>query len=197
MATEILYFPDNDAIFWGTGRDVQAYSDGTDLVFADGGSGGTVDFQCDVAFATVTGITTLTVTTVTATTATVTGTLTPPVVADGNLTPGILVAHNFAVADASTGSTDYVLVNKFEILDIVVQKRGGAGCAGDDVQLQTGAGLAITNAIDLNIADATVTRVGTIDDTRSTVLAGGTLRVAWTKVTDPECQVTVIGILRA
>jgi len=191
VATEILYFPDNDAIFFGTGRDVQIYSDGTDLVFADGGSGGTVDFQCDVAFATVTGITTLTVTT-----ATVTGTLTPPNVTDNQLTPGVPVVLNFAVPDAATGNTEYTIADKIEIVDVTVQKRSANGGAGDTITIGQGAN-AITDAMVLIINDGVLVRAASIDDAYSTIPAAGTLRISWNKVTDVACQVTIFGILRA
>lgn len=190
MAAEIIYLPDNNAIFFGTGRDVQLYSDGTDLVVAAGAGGGTLDIQVAVS------LTSVTLTTLTATTVTVTGTLTPPNVVDNQLTPGVPVILNFAVPAAASGSTDYVIADKIEILDVLVQKRA-AGGAGDELQVQTGAGAPISNTISLNITDTTLARATQINDANSTIAAGGTLRIAWTQVTDVACQVTIFGILRA
>jgi hypothetical protein len=117
--------------------------------------------------------------------------------ADAALTPGILMVQTFAIADAATGNLDSVLARKQEIIDCVVQKRGALGGAGDTIQLQVGAGTAITDAISLNVADKAIARAASIDDAQSTINAAGTLRIHWNKVTNVACLVTVYSVLRA
>jgi len=60
-----------------------------------------------------------------------------------------------------------------EILDVVVQARATSGSGTATVRTGTNA---ITNAI-VMATDTNVTRVTTIDDSRSTILSGGSLNV--------------------
>lgn len=118
-------------------------------------------------------------------------------VADTQTGGGIPVVYTFAFADAATNDQDRILDHKMEVLDVIVQKRAGAGAAGNTAQVKNTAA-AITDAVDTNDADNVLSRPLTIDDANSTVLAGGTLRVTNTKVGgNSACLVTVIGIRRA
>lgn len=116
-------------------------------------------------------------------------------VADNNTAPGTLVTHLIAIPDAATGDVDVVITDKIEVLDVVCQKRAGAG-AGNTMQIKNGANV-ISNAIACD-TDNTITRAGTIDDANSVIAAGGTLRVTATRAAGTRTAlVTVIGIKRA
>ena len=73
------------------------------------------------------------------------------------------------VMDVTTvsGTSSYTLVDAaefpFRVLDAWAVKTGGAGGASDTFLL-TNDGTAITDAVDMNIADKTLARVATIDD---------------------------------
>ncbi len=119
-------------------------------------------------------------------------------VADNNLTGGVDVVHKIVNADAASGHTDFVLVEKFEIFEVTVVRGAAAGGAGDTIKLQTAGGAAdITDAIDLNAAAKTVKRVGTIDLAQNVIAAAGTLRVTWVKATNVACSLYIRGIKRA
>jgi hypothetical protein len=118
-------------------------------------------------------------------------------VSDTQTAGGIPVVYTFAIPDAATADYDRVVDAKFEILDVIVQKRGGAGAAGNTIRVKNAADN-VTDAIDTNDADQTISRPTTIDDAFSTIAAGGTLRVTSTKSGgNAACLVTVIGVLRA
>lgn len=117
------------------------------------------------------------------------------VLADAALTPGVLCVQTFAIADAASGNTSYTLALKQEIIGVTVQKRSTAGGSGDTITVGAGAS-AITNAIDINVADKTVVNVTTIDDANSTIASGGSLRITWAKSTNVACLVTVYSVLR-
>lgn len=113
-------------------------------------------------------------------------------IADLNTVGQAPVIHRLAIADAA-GDTDIVLEHKTRVIDAWAVKKGGAGGAGDTVTLKN-AGTAITDAMDLNVADKAVARAGTIDDAQYEIAAGGTLRVTAAKASDCECDVYVLGI---
>lgn len=122
----------------------------------------------------------------------------PPVVADANVVGGIAVVHRIAVANGSTANTDVVLTNKTHIFDVVVIKTAGAGGASDTITVKNGTN-AITNAMDINVADKAVVRASTIDDAYYEIAAGGTLRVAMVNGAaggnNTACEVVVRGFL--
>jgi len=105
--------------------------------------------------------------------------------------------HVVNVPDGATADINVTLTHKTEILDVIVQKRAGAGGASDTITIKN-AGNAITDAIDINVADKTIKRPATIDDAQSTIAAGGTLRVTRTKASGANvaCLVTVVGVIR-
>jgi hypothetical protein len=117
------------------------------------------------------------------------------VVADANVIGGIPVVHRIAVADGVTGDVDVVLTHKTLVTDVHVVKTAGAGGAGDTITVKNAA-TAITNALDINIADKVVVRAGTIDDAQHEIAAGGTLKVTRTKGSGANvaCVVYVTGL---
>lgn len=118
------------------------------------------------------------------------------VVANSQTKAGILACHTFNIADAASADYDITIVDSFEVLDVVVQKRGGAGGAAGTVTVKSTAD-AITDAIDINDADKVISRAGTIDDAYSTIAAGGVLRCSVADSANSAILVTVIGIVRA
>lgn len=120
-------------------------------------------------------------------------------VANSNTAPGVLVTHVVPVPDAATGDVDVVLTDKIEVLDVLVQKQGGAtGAFANTIQVKNGAAV-ISDAISINgTADGGLVRATNIDDAASVIAAGGTLRVTRTKAGgNAQCLVTVVGIKRA
>lgn len=118
------------------------------------------------------------------------------VVTDKQVKAGFLTAITFDIADAASADYDVKVADKFEVIDVLVQKRGGAGGVGGTVTVKNGSD-AISDAIDINDADKTLSRATTIDDAFSTIAAGGTLRVAVADAADSSVFVTVIGVVRA
>ena len=126
------------------------------------------------------------------------GTLTANVVsetADDNLTGGIPVVHRFSIADQATGDVDYVLVHALRIMNVTVIKRAAAGAGANTIQIQTGAGAAITDAMVINIADNAVVGAATIDDATHEIADGGVLRVHVVRAAGTSgCDVYVSGL---
>ena len=106
------------------------------------------------------------------------------------------MSYLFSIADAATADYDITVADKFEVTDVIVQKRGGAGGAGGTVTVKNTAD-AITDAIDINDADKVLSRPTTIDDAFSTVAAGGILRCAVVDGGDSSIFVEVRGVVRA
>jgi hypothetical protein len=116
------------------------------------------------------------------------------VVAEGNVIGGIPVVHIVDVPDAATGDVDVTLTHKTRVLDVEVVKTGGAGAASNTITVKNGA-TAITNDLDMNVADKTVVRAGTIDDAQWDIAAAGTLRVSRAKSGgNAACKVIVRGV---
>ena len=115
-------------------------------------------------------------------------------VADANVIGGIPVVHRIAIADAATGDVDVVLTHKTLIIDVHAVKTGALGGAANTVQVKNGA-TAITDALDLNVADEVVVRAGTISDASHEIAAAGTLRITRTKAGgNAACIVYVTGL---
>lgn len=114
---------------------------------------------------------------------------------DSSTEPQLLVCIPVSVPDAATGDVDIVLTTKFEVVDVVCQKRNGAG-AGNTVTAKSGAS-AISDAIAC-ATDNAITRSATIDDANSTILQGGTLRLSCTRAAGTRNSlVLVYGFVRA
>lgn len=108
----------------------------------------------------------------------------------------LLACYTFDIADAASADYDVVVKDTIEVLDVLVQKRGGAGGAAGTVTVKNGA-TAISDAIDINDADKLLSRASTIDDAQSTIAAGGTLRVSMADSANSAVLVTVFCIVRA
>ena len=104
------------------------------------------------------------------------------------------VIRAIVVPDGATGNVDTVLTYGFRVVDVWVVKTTGAGGASDTITVLS-TGDAITDAIDINIADKVMARAGTIDDAKHEIAAGGTLRVTRTKSSGANvaCIVYVLG----
>jgi hypothetical protein len=115
--------------------------------------------------------------------------------ADANVIGAIPVLHRVDVADGVTGDVDVTLTHKTRVVDVWLVKTAGAGGASDTITVKNGA-TAITDAMDINVADKTVVRAGTIDDAQHEIAAAGTLRVTRTKVAaaNVACVVYVLGV---
>jgi hypothetical protein len=98
---------------------------------------------------------------------------------NNNLVAAIEVSYFWAVPDAVTGDIDLVMPDKVEVLEVICRKDAGAG-AGNTMQVKTGAGVAISNAIACD-TDKTITRSSTIDTATNVILANGVLRLTATK----------------
>ena len=109
---------------------------------------------------------------------------------------GLMVVHHVLADQAGGADKDVIVTHKIRVIDVVVQNKA-AGGAADTITVKNGA-TAITDAIDTNKVDKTVTRAGTIDDAQSSIAAGGTLRVTKADgATDPNCDVFVIAVRTA
>lgn len=115
-------------------------------------------------------------------------------VANANVIGGVPVLHRIDVADAATGDVDVTLTHKTRVTDVWVVKTGGAGGAANLVQVKNAA-TAITDDMDINVADKAVVRAATIDDASHEIAAAGTLRITRTKAGgNAACIVYVLGI---
>lgn len=98
-------------------------------------------------------------------------------------------------ADGATESKTIVLpaiAGKVKVVDVTVIKTAGAGGVSDTLQVFNGV-TAVTDAIDMNVADKTVKRAATIDDASYTFSDGGTITVTKTKASaaNMACEVYI------
>lgn len=108
--------------------------------------------------------------------------------------PVFPVAIPVAIAGVATADFDVVCSEKFEVIDVLVQKRNGAGAA-NTIQVKNGA-TAISDAI-ATAVDNALTRAASIDDAASTIAAAGTLRITGTRAAGTlDALVTVWGFIR-
>lgn len=118
---------------------------------------------------------------------------------DDGLVGAIPVVFTFNISGGVTGNNDFVVTPKVEVVDMHIIKANAAGGAADTVQLLVG-GNAITNALDVNVADKSIVRAGTIDDAFSTIAAGSTWRFTHTNgggASDTTCIAVVTTLRRA
>jgi len=98
--------------------------------------------------------------------------------ASGLIEPKPLLFFQVNMVNGATQNFDMVIPIQMFICNMFIVKIGGNGAVGDTVQLQTGAGVAITDAVSINVVDTTVIgNVATCDDATNTIAAGGTLRI--------------------
>ena len=106
---------------------------------------------------------------------------------------GVLVFHDVTTSGSTTADFDVVVLDKFEVVDVIVRK--DAAGAGNTITVKNTA-TAITDAI-VFATDKAVTRAGTIDTASNVIAAGGTLRVTATRAAGTVAGlVTVVGIIR-
>tara|TARA_R110002060_G_scaffold52903_1_gene63602 strand:- start:365 stop:715 length:351 start_codon:yes stop_codon:yes gene_type:complete len=77
---------------------------------------------------------------------------------------------------AGAFNVDLSILHGITVYDTWFIKTGGAGGAADTVTLSNQSGSAVSNAMDCNVADATVVRAGTISDATYMVTAAQGLR---------------------
>ena len=120
------------------------------------------------------------------------------VVANDASTPGTPSEHVFVIPAGITGNVDFVITNKTMFYDFRGYKTGAAGGGAGTVQVFNG-GDAITDAIDIDVADEAVLVAATIADAFNEIAAGGTLRFTRTRTgsTDEACIIVARGVLRA
>lgn len=95
------------------------------------------------------------------------------------------------IAD-SAGNTDLVIPFNCEVMDAYALKTATNGGAGDSIQLKTGGGTAISDAMSLAIsADGGIVRAASLDPATRTIASGGTLRFTAAKATSCGCVVVV------
>lgn len=102
-------------------------------------------------------------------------------VANANIVGAIPVVHVFEIADAATADYDIVCTHRTEFYAFTLIKTGAAGVAVT-CTMKNGA-TAITDAMDLAVADKVVVRPLTIDDASNVVAAAGTLRASIVRTT--------------
>lgn len=92
----------------------------------------------------------------------------------------LLAVFALPINDIPSGNVDFAGIPGvgFRVVDVEIVKQGGAGGALDTHQLQTAAGVAISDLISTNIPDTTTTRAASIAPATWDVAAGGGLRVA-------------------
>ncbi len=90
-----------------------------------------------------------------------------------------------------TGDVDVVMTHKVRVLDVWCVAVGGAGGVADTITVKNGA-TAITDAIDMNVADNTIVRAATIDDGQHEINAGADLTVSGASAV--TCEVYVLAV---
>lgn len=72
------------------------------------------------------------------------------------------------------------------VIDAWLVKTTAAGGGVGTVQLQTAGGVAISDAMSINVADEAITRAGSISDATHNIAAAGTLRVRRTRTASAD-----------
>ena len=85
-----------------------------------------------------------------------------------------------AITDAVTANYDQTVTRGLLIFNTNVVKTAAPAGFAVNVQLQTGAGVAITDNMNLAVAQNVSVPAATIDDTTNSIASGGTLRYAVT-----------------
>lgn len=107
---------------------------------------------------------------------------------------GMPVLHVFSMAGGATATRTIATSQKITVVDAWVVLKG-LGTAGDTIEVKNAAGTAITDAIDINDADKTISRAGTIDDAQRVVAAAANLQCTETDGggnDSPACDVYVM-----
>lgn len=107
---------------------------------------------------------------------------------------GSPVLHVFNMAGGATATRTIATAQKITVVDAWVVLKG-LGTAGDTIEVKNAAGTAITDAIDINDADETISRASTIDDAARVVAAAANLQCTETDgggADSPACDVYVL-----
>lgn len=111
--------------------------------------------------------------------------------ADANTTGSPDVIHRFDIAAGALAAKDIVLDRKERVIDAWLVLRG-AGVANTTLTVETGAGVAISDAMAASGADKALVRCASLDDAQWEIAASGTLRVeSKTGATQPDATVYV------
>ena len=94
------------------------------------------------------------------------------------------------LATAATGDVDFPVTAPFVLVDVVARKVG-AGGAGDTCTIKNSAN-AVTNAMDLNVADNVAIRPTSIIAAQVTFASGSTLRVSRNTATNTGISLVLI-----
>ena len=113
-------------------------------------------------------------------------------VANINVVGGIPLVYR-VTATALTGNVDVTVTHKIRVIDVYCVAVGGAGGAADTITVGNGAS-AITDAIDMNVADVVIVRAATLNDANWDIAAAGTLRVAGASAVTCEVVITAIRV---
>lgn len=103
------------------------------------------------------------------------------------------VLHFILIVPAgASGNVDFTgLPLKIRVVSVVASKTTTSADAGDTGQLQTGAGVAISNSLALNVTANTRVTATNIDPAAGTIASAGTIRWARVQSTDASCKVHV------
>ena len=107
---------------------------------------------------------------------------------------GMPVLHVFSMAGGATATRTIATQQKITVVDAWVVLKG-LGTAGDTIEVKNAGGTAITDAMDINDADQTVSRAGTINDAARVVAAAANLQCTETDgggADSPACDVYVL-----
>ena len=91
----------------------------------------------------------------------------------------IPVQLKVVTAAGATNTVALTMDRAFTVTDVRERNTGGAGTSSDTLQLKNGS-TAISDALDMNIADNLIARAASIDDAQHEIAAGGTLNVTAT-----------------
>lgn len=94
--------------------------------------------------------------------------------------PSIVAVFALTVPDAATANLDWTGLAglAFRVLDFWAVKTGAtAAASANTVQLQTAGGVAVSDALNMQVADTVLVRAAVIDDANHAFAAGAGIRV--------------------
>ena len=97
-----------------------------------------------------------------------------------------------ALVPHGTSTIELGVYHRIRVIDVWCVKVGGAGGFMDTVMVMNGPS-AITNFMDLDVADGVIVPATTLDDATWEVEANS-VRVAYAEATDVRCEVYVLGV---
>ena len=89
----------------------------------------------------------------------------------------IPVTLKVLTAAGASNTVALTMERKFTVIDVIARNYGGAGTSSDVLTIKNDT-TAITDAMDMNVADNLIVRAASIDDASHELAAGGTLNVA-------------------